>query len=197
MQQDDLKSLLGTFASIYESVSLFRVGDTSIVLVGSDSALDLHVLNIDAYVASHQGIVDDLNRIGLQRAEDVLGLFQFDRGVLIELVENAGHNTDDNMRIEYRAPLFLQTNTAFSNSLMLEEVAQVALESVSSERLARLAFIYAEQDLGWERALATLRFAQQRQPDDVRLESMYQEYLAMAIEAGHDSPAAAGRPRGG
>ena len=92
MQPDDLKSLLGTFASMYESVSLFRIGDTSIVLIGSDGKLDLHVLEIDAYVASHEGVIDDLNRIGLQRAEDVLGLFQFDRSVLIELVGNAGPN---------------------------------------------------------------------------------------------------------
>jgi hypothetical protein len=45
-----------------------------------------------------------------------------------------------------------------------------------------LAFAYAELDLGWDRALSTLRHARERQPDDPRLAALYDDYLATATQ---------------
>jgi spermidine synthase len=180
MQSEDLKSLLGAFGSTYEAVSVFRVGDTSLVILGSDALDGLHVLDIDKYVGKNQDIVDDLNRVEIKRAEDIIGRFQFGRSVMVELVGGVEHNTDDNMRIEYAAPLFLHADTARDNLVMLEEVAEVPLASVTSGRLAMLAFVYAELDGGWDRALVTLRHARDRRPDDPQIAALYDDYVALA-----------------
>jgi spermidine synthase len=182
MEGDDLKSLLSTFASVHDSVSVFGAGGMSIVLLGSDGSAGLHVLEVDEYVGKQQRIVDDLNRVDIERAEDIIALFKFDRAALIELVGDIEENTDDNMRIEYAAPLFLHANTSLDNVRMLENVAQIPLASVSPGRLAMLAFAYAERDNGWDRALATLRHARERQPDEPRLTALYEDYLARAIQ---------------
>ena len=44
------------------------------------------------------------------------------------------------------------------------------------------AFAYAELDVGWERALGTLRFARDQSPDDPQLAALYQDYIELATK---------------
>ena len=59
-------------------------------------------------------------------------------------------------------------------------MAEIPYGAVSSDRLAMLARVYAERDIGWKRALATLRSAMEHRPDDPDLESLYRQFLAWA-----------------
>jgi hypothetical protein len=43
-----------------------------------------------------------------------------------------------------------------------------------------LAFVYAELDGGWDRALVTLRHARDRLPDDPQIAALYDDYVALA-----------------
>ena len=66
------------------------------------------------------------------------------------------------------------------NVAMLERIAKIPYAAVSSDRLAMLAGGYAERDIGWKRALATLRSAMEHRSDDPELESLYRQFLAWA-----------------
>ena len=180
MQPDDLRSLLATFADAYSYVGVFRIDDSDLLLVGGDSPLNLHVARIDDYVGKNRGVVEDLNRVRFERAEDIVGLYQFDREALLRLAGDVELNTDDNLRIEYSAPLSLHKETSMRNVAMLERAAEIPYGAVSPDRLAKLARVYAERDTGWKRALATLRSAVELRPDDSGLESLYRQTLARA-----------------
>ena len=180
MENDDLRSLLATFASYFSQVAVFRVGTSDLVVVGSDTELQLDASRIDQYVREVSGVMDDLNRIEIQRAEDLIALYLVDRAEVMALAEGIELNTDDNLRIEYSAPLHLFTDTGMRNVLMLEEVARVPHERLTPGRLPKLAYAYAERDGGWKRALEALRLAMQFRPDDPAIASMHEQYLALA-----------------
>jgi spermidine synthase len=165
----DMRSLLATFADVYPNVEVFRVGYSDLVLVGSLLPLRLSADTVDEYVASSQAIVDDLNRVGLKSAEEILSLYQFGRGRLVDFAGDVELNTDDNMRIEYSTPLTLHAETSERNIELLEQVAEIPYHAVRQTRLGRLAFSYAMRDRGWRRALGTINHATMLEPDDLEL----------------------------
>lgn len=166
---DDLRSLLATFADVYPGVAVFRVGESDLVLIGANEPVALDVGNMDAYVKDNRKIASDLNRVGLNSAEDILSQFYFGRSALLALSGEIGLNTDDNMRIEFSTPLTLHKQTAHSNLQMLEAAAEIPFEAVRVARLGRLAASYAQRDLGRQRALTTIRRAMRERPDDLAL----------------------------
>jgi len=92
-----------------------------------------------------------------------------------------GLNTDDNMRIEYSAPLHLHEHTATSNFNALVPVEDgvehtVPIDAVEGVdgRIA-LAEAYARRT-DWLRALVTLRDAYRLQPDHPQVVELYESY---------------------
>jgi hypothetical protein len=178
MAPDDLQSLLVTFADVFGHVRLFRIDDSDLILLGSESPLSIATSDLGWLFQRHQAVIDDLGAADVVTPEDLLGLYLFDREKIRSLAGDVELNTDDNMRIEYSAPLHLHDPTAAENILMLEGAAEIPVDAVEGkEGLVRLAEAYVVSDFGWRRTLEVLRAAMARYPDDPEIEFYYNGYL--------------------
>ena len=164
MDTEDLRSLLGTFSDTYPYVHLFStIQDADLVLVGSESPLEMDTAYFQRTIDANPKVKADLLEIGIDSATDLLARYRLDRDKLQELAEGVERNTDDNMRVEYSAPLNLYTWTGDENVLMLEKsvgkVPLVPYEATSGvDGLIDLAKSYAEIDL-YVQALMCLKEA--------------------------------------
>ena len=183
MPPADLKSLLATFADVYPYVGVFRIGGGDLALVGANAPIEMNVEIMDAYVAESQLIIDDLKRAGIVRSEEIVSLYQFGRESLLRLAGDVELNTDDNMRIEYSAPLALYSQTGGENAQQLEWSAEIPYAGVRPRRLGMLARAYAKHDVGWGRALSTIRYATGVRPDDAAFAELERQLLAAQAEA--------------
>ncbi|MCP4807248.1 MAG: hypothetical protein GY884_18030 [Proteobacteria bacterium] len=120
MSPTDLQSLLATFADVYPHVLLFAtIEDADLVLLGSDEPLELTVAAAERLIEGHPAVGDELGLIGIEDPHDLLTYYQFGRDEILELTLDAPFNTDDNMLVEYSAPLNLHASTSEDNFLML------------------------------------------------------------------------------
>jgi spermidine synthase len=183
MGPEDVRSLLVTFADVYFDVRLFRIDESDLVLIGSDRPLTLDASGLRAILERNDLMRRDLEAIGINRPEDLLGLYQFSRDTILGLAGEVERNTDDNMRIEYSAPLSLHAETQDENSEMLEAVAESQLEAVESkDGLLALALAYARSDPGWRRTFHVLEHAASRFPGDPDVAALHQQVQAEALE---------------
>jgi spermidine synthase len=183
MSPDDLRSLLATFADVYANVRLFRVDESDLIMIGSDRALPTEAASLGETFRHPGPITEDLKTIGFTRVEDILGIYQFGRETILELAGDVERNTDDNMRIEYSAPLSLHADTQDANSEMLEERAEVTVDAVDGkEGLLALARAYAHSDPGWRRPFLVLEHATERFPGDPEIAALHQAMQAEALE---------------
>ena len=119
MGTTDLRSLLATFADAFPHVLLFTtVTDADLIMLGSEEPVvpDLDVVTQRLAIPA---IGDDLARIGVKEAHDVLPLILLDRESILAVAGDAPLNTDDNVRIEFSAPMHLHYSTQERNSELL------------------------------------------------------------------------------
>ncbi len=182
MDTDDLRSLIATFLSVYEHVVLFStIEDADLVLVGSDSPLTPSVAGFAEMIRDEGAVAVDLRLIECGEPEDLIARIQLDRARMEEFSAGAELNTDDNMRIEYSAPLHLHEQTSEANFLALlhrkeGEQPMVPLSAVEGvEGRIRLAEAYARRD-DHLRALLVLKDAWRLEPDNERVAALYEQY---------------------
>jgi len=181
MDTEDLRSLLGTFSDTYAHVHLYStISDADLVLVGSDAPLDLDVIQFQEHIDANPRVKADLRLIDVETSSDILARFRLDRDRLQELAEGVERNTDNNMRVEYSAPLHLYTWTGDENVLMLDQsvgrVPLVPFEATSSaDDLVALAKSYEKLEL-WVQALMCLKEADKREMGRADVETLYVEY---------------------
>ena len=118
--------------------------------------------------------------LGIDTATDLLARYRLDREKLQELAEGVERNTDDNMRVEYSAPLNLYTWTGDENVLMLEQsVGKVPLvpfdAAENADELIELAKSYEKLEL-WVQALMCLKEAEKREPGRSDVAAMYVQF---------------------
>ena len=188
MDTGDLRSLIATFLSVYEHVILFStIEDADLVLVGSDTPLIPSAKGFSEMLRNEAAVAADLRLIECGEVEDLLARIQLDRPRLEKFAEGAVLNTDDNMRIEYSAPLHLHEQTAEANFLALlqredGEDPMVPLDAVEGvEGRIRLAEAYARR-ADYLRALLTLKDAWRLEPENERVAALYEEYQAELLE---------------
>ncbi len=177
MGMDDVRSLLATFADVYEHVRVFRVAPADLLVVGSQAELPL---SVEAFqeIFKNDRVAEDLRTISIERPEHLLGLHQFARDTLLGFAGKETRNTDDNMRIEYSAPLKLFEDTLMANVNMLERHAKVITEGIDDAAgLLALARTYADHDPSWRRAFETLQYASTRYPGHPEVIVAYEEAL--------------------
>jgi len=126
MDEDDLRSLIGTFASVYPHVSLYMtVEDGDLVLLGSDAPLEPRREILERAMARWPGMEAELRVVELDDSLRLLSTWQMGRDAIEEFVGDTGPNTDDNMRIEYSAPLNLGRDTSGDNVESLIDHARI------------------------------------------------------------------------
>jgi len=181
MDTEDLRSLLGTFSDTYAHVHLYStISDADLVLIGSDAPLDMDLVQFQNHIDANPKVKEDLKLIGVDTATDILARFRLDREHLQQLSAGVERNTDDNMRVEYSAPLHLYTWTGDENVLMLEKsvgkVPQVPFDSTEgAQGLIELAKSYEKLEL-WVQALMCLKQADKREPRRPDVEALYVQY---------------------
>jgi spermidine synthase len=98
----DFQAILRGFLEVFPAAQIYRVGPDAIVL-GSASAAPISLEHIRARVSDR--VRADLDRIGVHGPEDLLAHFWIGGEALRRAVPPGPINTDDNMRIEFAAPL--------------------------------------------------------------------------------------------
>jgi len=177
MGTEEVRSLLGTFGDVFAHVRVFRIEESDLLLLGSAAPLPIETPGLARIFLRDAAVLEDLGRVEIRRPETLLGFYLFDQGGVAKLADGVERNTDDNMRIEYAAPLLLHESTEVENLVLLESVAEIPLDAIEeTEGLLALARVYREWDETWRRTLATMRAAKARSPDDLAVEVQLRLY---------------------
>jgi spermidine synthase len=123
LSTESLRSVLATFKSVFPHVLVFRVGGKGkdLILVGSQQPLTL------ARVGERmqdERVKRELARIQINTPDDLAAWFVCDETRLAPAVEGAGLNTDDNMRVETRAPREAFLPMMDANAAWIETIRQ-------------------------------------------------------------------------
>ncbi|MDT5063233.1 MAG: spermidine synthase [Acidobacteriota bacterium] len=124
LSTESLRSVLATFKSVFPHVMMFRVeGATQgkdLILAGSRQPL-----NLESVGERMQGerVAKELSRIKINSPHDLEAWFICDETQLGPAVESAVINTDDNMRVENRAPREAFLPMTEANAAWIETLA--------------------------------------------------------------------------
>jgi tetratricopeptide (TPR) repeat protein len=130
MSRDDLRSIVATFTSVFPHASLWLVGESDVLLIGSTSPLHAIVstaagTRADAFVRRYinPSISGDLQAVAVGSAADLLGLRVADAAALRRYTMNAPVQTDDRMALEFSAPRSLVDRAGARNAAELLALA--------------------------------------------------------------------------
>jgi spermidine synthase len=147
MGPEDLRALLATFTDVYPHVALFMtVEDADLVILGSERPLEPSAAGIAKALERWPTARAELQRVSLDNPEKLLSTWQMGRDGVLRLTKGVVLNTDDNMRIEYAAPLHLHASTSAENVEMLLEYAELPPSVVDPLATLRMATFYLERD---------------------------------------------------
>lgn len=130
MDTTDLRMLLRTFASVYPHMLVYAtIEDADLVLIGSESPLVPSPDNA-AKLFHWKGVAGELASIDVDGPMSIVSMFQLDRDAALEMAGDGPFNTDDNMAIEYSAPLNLHVETSEPNLALLLAHAKIPREAM-------------------------------------------------------------------
>ncbi|MEE2750059.1 MAG: fused MFS/spermidine synthase [Myxococcota bacterium] len=176
MGQEDLRSLLATFRSVFPHVALFStIEDADIVLIGSKKPLRFGIE--DARRILEGAVGEQLVELGVQGPYDLLLHYLMDEAALDLLVGGEGLNTDDNMRIEFSAPHYLHSSTASENLLFLLRESVIHELDTIEDNLA-LAQAYGRRE-DWTRGMVVLKRVLDAEPGHAEAAVLFREYRAL------------------
>lgn len=129
LSTENLRTVLATYQSVFPHVMMFRVGGAArgkdLILVGSRAPLNFTRMGERL---TDERMRAEMARVGINGAEDVLAWYVCDEKELGPAVAGAVINTDDNMRVENRAPREAFLPLMESNAAWVEALAQRARE---------------------------------------------------------------------
>ena len=99
---EDFQAILRSFAEVFPAIQIWRVGSDAI-LIGGPRDIRLPIDRI--FARASDPVRADLGRIGIHGPEDLLAHFWIGGDELRAAIPPGPINTDDNMRIEFAAPL--------------------------------------------------------------------------------------------
>jgi spermidine synthase len=191
---EDFRTILRSFAAVFPGVHVFRVASDAIV-IGSNGRAPIRLESILA--RANPGVLADLGRIGIRTPEDLLAHYWIGGDELRARLGSGPFNTDDNMLIEFKAPLrMLSRRKAEQEAQARELAAMFAGDATGIVRQVRLpGEDRVRQSLFWAR-LAAASVAQ-GYPDLAGLyagRSLALERNPEAARAAGEALALAGRP---
>ena len=120
MSEDDLKTLLRTFSSVFPKVSIWHPQDGDLILVGSAEPHAMDAAVVGNRMAQPE-VLKDLQRIGIHSVRDMVRMFAMDRERLDRFARHAPLNSDRRPVIEFSAPRNLYRSTANQNVIAMIE----------------------------------------------------------------------------
>ena len=176
ISQDDLRSIVGTFLSVFPNGTLWLVGDADVLLLGSTESLDARIAGM-ADAMTRPGVAADLASVGVSGAFSLVSLFVAQGQPLQAWAAGAPLQTDDRSQLEFSGPRSIFGAARDDNAEALRELA-----AASPKPPAVAAAIAAASPGQWrDRGLMFLR-ADANRP-------AYAD-LVRALEANPDDPVA-------
>jgi spermidine synthase len=114
MSKADLQSIAATFLGVFPHASLWLVGESDVLLIGSLSPLPTDAATLAARFA-RPGVAGDLRGVDVSRIDDLLGLRIAGTDALRAYAAGADPQTDDRMALEFSAPRSLAARTGREN----------------------------------------------------------------------------------
>jgi len=125
---DNLRSVVRTFGSQFKYTAMWLAfGDA--VLVGSNSPILIDPEKLERGVA-YPGVAEDMRRVMVGSADDLMSYFVMGPGGMRAFGQGGILNTDDNLYLEFSAPLSLGTERVSDNSSAISEYRESALPLV-------------------------------------------------------------------
>lgn len=125
LEPELFRSLLATFASVFEDVHIFRPPGTQEVLVlGARQRLRFDIPAL-TQAGARPAVASLLQRAGLRQGADVLSLHLLGGDDLRAWVKGARLNTDDNLHVELAAPRSLYTGLDAASRIVKGLMARV------------------------------------------------------------------------
>ena len=165
MDEHDLRTLLATFADVYPYVLVYAtIEDADLVLIGSESPVAPSA-EAASRLLEWRKVEDELNLIDVYKPLDLVAFYQMGRDEILEMAAGVTLNTDDNMKIEYSAPMHLHVDTQDENFRLLIQAAAVPYDALPKDPLilADLARVYQERE-DVVRSVATMAHAAELLP---------------------------------
>lgn len=169
MDERDFRILLKTVASVYKHVLVFStIEEADTVLVASDEPLDV---DLDKLSRLYQwpGVRKDLEKLGFRGPTDLAVLYRFDQDEILHggiATDDLPVNTDDNMVIEYSAPLHLHVDSQDDNVALLSEHSLLPFASMPADANLRASVARKYHARGDLRAVAAMVKAIELLPAD-------------------------------
>jgi spermidine synthase len=148
MGTEDLRSILKTFSDVYPYVAVYTtIIESDLVLVGSREPLLLQFEAENPLLTRWPNVTKELAEVGIVDEMSLLATYLMDRDAIVEMVGDVAINTDDNMRVEYSAPMNLHQPTSEANVALLLEHARFPPGSVlNATSMAELAQAYIARE---------------------------------------------------
>ncbi len=105
MQPPEVATLLATFALAFPNVYVFRGATGDLMLLGTKGPFKLDYGRMDGRIVAAGPIANDLARLNIRTAAVLMSRLYLTPPGVTALTAGAPINTDDNARIEFRAPL--------------------------------------------------------------------------------------------
>ncbi|MDO8679778.1 MAG: fused MFS/spermidine synthase [Acidobacteriota bacterium] len=176
ISNDDLKSIVATFLSVFPHGTMWLVGDADVLLIGSTEPLGDRISGITESW-QRPGVADDLASVGIQNPFSVTSLFVAQGPTLAAWAAGVALQTDDRSRLEFSGPRSIFGASRDDNAASVR-----ALAAASPKPAAVQSAINAATPVEWrDRGLMFLR-ADAHRP-------AYED-LARALESSPNDPAA-------
>jgi len=124
LRADDLRAMLRAFTAAFPEAHVFRVGSDAVV-VGSDGGRPIHLERLMGLGGAT--VRADLERVGIRTPEDLLAHYWIGGRDLLEGLPSGAVNTDDNMLIEFTAPLRMLSRELREQQAQAKETAEMFL----------------------------------------------------------------------
>lgn len=105
MRSSEVATLLATFSLAFPTVYVFRGASGDLMLLGARAPFALDAGRIDGRIVAAGPVADNLARVGVRSAAALLSRLYLTPDGVRAFAAGAPINTDDNARIEFRAPL--------------------------------------------------------------------------------------------
>lgn len=145
---EDLRSIVGTFASVFPDTTLWLVGDGDVLLVGSNGPMAPHVAALPERWAARPEAVADLTSVGARSPFALLSLLVAEGPAVSRFAGSAPLQTDDYAGVEFSGPRTVFSRGGVDNTAALRALgAEQPLPVVTAARRAASAGDW--RDRGW------------------------------------------------
>jgi spermidine synthase len=120
LSPDMFQAVVATFHAVFPHVVVFRTSPGDTALVGSERPLRLDLADLERRLRAAR-VLQDLRRVGLGGAEDLVARLVLDVGDVAGYARESRINTDDNGYLEFEAPRHLYLNAIGENAQGLIE----------------------------------------------------------------------------